>query len=380
MNFEEELTALEEQGLRRFLFNRDAAAWVNLSSNDYLGLSNHPEVVRAAAEALKKWGTGGTSSRLLAGTLSLHEELEENLAAFFRKEAALVFSSGYHTNTGVLPVLAGPGDIVFVDHLCHASILDGIKLSGARLSSFAHNDAADLENALARQRKSYRRAVVVTEGVFSMDGDVPPLKNILDLARRWDAMTYLDEAHGVGVMGPEGRGVAAALGVLGQVDVFVGTLSKSLGSHGGFVACARPLRDLLISRSRAFLYTTALPPASAAAAQAALVLLPKMEDRRRLILEAADQLRQHLAAAGFSTLQSASQIVPAWAGDVPSTQRLSEHLLSHGFFVPSIRPPTVPKGEGRVRLSISFHAAQEGIERLSAAFTAYAEKTFVQTR
>ena len=351
---EADLNELRAKGLARSLRVRDQADLVNFSSNDYLGLSMHPSVIAAATQALTQFGAGGTASRLLAGTLPPHSELEAALARFLSKEAALVFSSGYHANTGIIPALLGVGDIVFFDRLSHASIIDGVRLSGATFSAFHHNDMNDLSARLKKSRSKGRRALVVTEGFFSMDGDRPPLKDVVRLAREWDAWVYLDEAHSLGVTGPEGKGLAAEEGLLGEIDVHVGTLSKTLGSQGGFVAGSRLLVDTLISRCRSLAYTTALAPANAAAALQALRLLPDLTDSRQELSHASDLIRSALKAMEYNCLQSASPIVPVLVGSVEATRTLSDYLLSQGFFVPSIRPPTVPVGEGRVRLSISL--------------------------
>lgn len=364
----EQLNDLKRQGLKRELFNKSAFQGLNLSSNDYLGLSSHPRVKQAAKEALENYGTGAGASRLLAGTLQMHRDLERALALFLDKEAALVFSSGYHVNTGLLSVLLDPGDVIFMDRLCHASILDGIKLSGVRFFTFEHNDADDLTALLKAKRNSYHNAMVITEGVFSMDGDFPPLAEIIKAARQYSALVYLDEAHSLGVFGSDGRGVAAQYALLKDVDVFVGTLSKTLGSQGGFVAARQVLIDLFVSRCRSFLYTTALAPAMAAAAHEALRLLPACEDRRSEILKAARHIRTSLEEMGYDPMKSGSQIIPVWTGDLMSTQRLSEHLFQHGFFVPSIRPPTVPVGHGRVRLSITHDVVLNGVDKLLKSF------------
>ncbi len=373
-SFQEELLDLEKKGLRRSLSDRHQVETVNLSSNDYLGLSDDPFVQERAAKAIRDFGTGGTSSRLLAGTSSLHRELENKLATFFSKEAALVFSSGYHVNIGALPVLAGAGDIIFVDRLCHASILDGVKLSDARFATFGHNNLEDLSSLLSERRHKYRRAWVVTEGIFSMDGDCPPLQKLIELAHKHDALVYFDEAHSIGLYGPQGKGWAASQGLLDSIDVFVGTFSKSLASQGGFIASNGTIIDLLISRCRSFIYTTALAPAAAGAALGALERWPALDDRRKLLIDWGNDLRSELKNLGFNTGPSQSQIVPVMTGDVAATQKLSAHLLTHGFFVPSIRPPTVPVGEGRVRLSLTVGAAEKAKRGLIQAFASFTDR------
>lgn len=364
-SYEKELRELESKGLRRRVSITNG---LNLSSNDYLKLSQHQIVKEAAQNAVREYGTGGTSSRLLAGTSKIHVDLENELAKFLGKEAALVFSSGYHVNTGLLPALAGSGDVLFVDRLCHASIIDGMKLSGARFYTFEHNNVDEVEQLLREKRKDYRRALVVTEGVFSMDGDKPDLKALSTHAHAHDALLYIDEAHSLGLFGSSGRGVASEQNVLEEIDVFVGTLSKSLGSQGGFVATKKSLVDYFITKTRSFIYTTALAPASVAAALAALRLLPTMDKQRMSVLETAAALSEKLRDSGFKVMSADSQIIPVWTGSVEATQKLSEHLFERGFFVPSIRPPTVPPHEGRVRLSITLEIAERGIENLIKAF------------
>ena len=373
-SFLSEIQELEEAGLKRELLRPDQGGLINLSSNDYLGLSHHPDVLQAGKTALEKCAAGGTASRLLGGTNDEHVRLENDLAAFFQKDAALVFSSGYHTNTGILPAIADSGDMIFVDKLCHASILDGVKLSSARFATFDHNDVHHLETLLKNRRSKYRRAFIVTEGVFSMDGDIPPLRNMAVLSRRYDALFYLDEAHSLGLMGPDGRGLAAAQNVLPDVDILVGTLSKALGSQGGFAAAQKPIIDLLISKSRSFIYSTALSPVCAAAARMALSLFPSLADRRECLQKNAEEMRSKLSALKFDTLQSQSQIIPIMTGDVLSTKKLSDYLFQAGFFVPSIRPPTVPIGKGRVRVSITNDVIELGLTGLVQAFAAYSDK------
>lgn len=369
-SFTQELDDLRRKGLARRLRD-DARDLVNLSSNDYLGLSRHPDVVAAACDAARAWGTGGTSSRLLAGTFDVHRTLERELAAVLGKEAALVFSSGYHANTGILPALAGAEDLIVFDRLSHASIIDGVRLSGAATAPYFHNDPESLDRLLARRRPGKRRAFVVTEGIFSMDGDRGALKGICDVARHHDALVYLDEAHSFGVIGPDGRGAAVEAGLSARIDLHVGTLSKSLASQGGFVAARRDIVELLTTRTRSFLFTTALAPASAAAALAALRLLPSMGGRREAIGNDARDMRAKLRDAGFDTMLSESPIVPVWTGSVEETRRLSDHLFAKGFFVPSIRPPTVSPGEGRVRLSLTYRDDRRWMADLIAAFESF---------
>ncbi len=351
---ESELNEFRAKGLARRLRVRDTSSLINFSSNDYLGLASDARVTEAAAQALSKFGVGGTASRLIAGTVSVHDEFEKAIARFLAKQAALLFPSGYHVNTGVIPALVSVKDVVFFDRLSHASIIDGVRLSGAHFFAFDHNNTADLEARLKKQRAKGRRALIVTEGIFSMDGDESPIHQIVDLAHRFDTWTYLDEAHSIGVVGPSGCGLAANQHVLDSIDVHVGTLSKTLGSQGGFVAGSQTLIDFLVTRCRSFAYTTALAPAMAAAGLAALERLPSLDDERRELLSHSERIRRELSAAGFVCGNSRSQIIPVLTRSLEATTALSEYLLSKGFFVPSIRPPTVPVGEARVRLSISL--------------------------
>jgi 8-amino-7-oxononanoate synthase len=362
-----ELNQYREKGLARSVRSRDEAALINFSSNDYLGLTRHPEVIRAAQQSMSDWGVGGAASRLLAGTVPPHVALEQALARFLGKEAALLFSSGYHVNTGVIPALVTPQDVAFLDRLAHASIIDGVRLSGARLIAFDHNDAADLAKQISKHRGKGRRALILTEGIFSMDGDRPPLLEFRRLARENEISLYVDEAHSIGVTGQHGRGEAARQNVSADVDVLVGTLSKTLASQGGFVAGSKTLIDFLVSRCRSFAYTTALAPALASAAHAALTIAEGMDAERARLQNTSASLRAALVERGRDCLRSDSQIIPVLTGSVEKTKQLSEHLLSRGFFVPSIRPPTVPAEAGRVRLSLSLPVLDQ-VESLKNAF------------
>jgi 8-amino-7-oxononanoate synthase len=362
-----ELNDLKAKGLTRSLRLRDDASLVNFSSNDYLGLSRHPMVVRAAQDAAAAWGVGGAASRLLAGTTPPHTSLEIALARFLNKDAALVFSSGYHVNTGVIPALLSAQDVAFFDRLAHASILDGVRLSGARIAPFDHNDVGHLKEQIKKNRAKGRRAFILTEGIFSMDGDRPPLHDFIALARAHEMSVFVDEAHSLGVSGERGRGEAARQRSLDGVDVLVGTLSKTLASQGGFVAGPQTLIDFLVTRCRSFAYTTALAPSLAAAAETALGLAESMEAERAALEKASSDLRNALVARGHACLSSTSQIIPVLTGSVEKTKQMSDRLLSRGFFVPSIRPPTVPAGEGRVRLSLSLPVLDQ-VESLLKAF------------
>jgi 8-amino-7-oxononanoate synthase len=344
----------------------DGKTYLNLSSNNYLGLATHAAVKRAAIEAVEKYGTGGTASRLVAGTLSLHEALEEKLAALKKTAAALVFPSGYQANTGVIGALLSAGDCLIMDRLNHASLWDAAKLCGARVFVYDHRDMNRLEKVLGRARE-YRRKLIVTDSVFSMDGDVAPLGDIVDLAGRYGAQTMIDEAHATGIFGERGAGLAEHCGLEGKIDIIMGTLSKALASQGGFVCGSREMIDYLVNRSRSFIYTTSLAPSCAGAALAALEVVEKEPARRQKLLALGSYLRTRLSAIGFNTLASESQIVPFLMGPVTETVSLSAKLWRDGIFAPAIRPPTVPEGQCRLRFSLTAEHNEADVDRLMAS-------------
>ena len=329
-----------------------------LCSNNYLGLADHPRVREAAADAAMRWGVGAGASRLVSGTMTIHRRLEERLATFKRREAALLFGSGYLANAGVIAALARPGDVVFSDELNHASIIDGCRLSRAEVFVYGHCDVEHLAWGVAHAEG--RGALIATDGVFSMDGDVAPLQEIVELARRQRLRVLVDEAHGTGTLGPGGRGAAAAAGVEDQVDVIVGTLGKALGSYGAFVACDRQMSRYLVNAARTFIFSTALPPPAVAGALAALDLL---EERPRHVerLEAnAQALRDELVQEGFDLRGSRTQIVPLVVGDAELAMRICESALAQGVFAQAIRPPTVPPGTSRLRIAVmATHRPEE---------------------
>ncbi len=319
-----------------------------LCSNDYLGLAEDPRVRSAAAEAAERWGAGAGSSRLVAGNMTPHAELEAELAAFKGSEACVLFGSGFLANTGVIAALAGRGEVVLSDALNHASIVDGCRLAGAETVVYAHADLDALAEAL--DQSGDRPATVVTDSVFSMDGDPAPLAGIVELARRHGARVIVDEAHATGVVGPGGRGLVAALGLEGEVGVVVGTLSKALGSYGAFACCDSVTASLLINRARTLIFSTALPPPSVGAAREALRIVceePSVVERLRAN---ARVLRDELAAQGFAVEEGEVPIVPLVVGEPHAAMALCEAALAEGVFAQAIRPPTVPHGTSRLRL------------------------------
>lgn len=342
------LRSLTPHSPTRALYNgREATLFC---TNNYLGLTHHPRVIAKAVEALRAYGAGSGAARLVSGHFPLHQGLEEAIARFKGCAQALVFPTGYMANIAVISALAGRGDVVFCDRLCHASLLDGCRLSGAKVLRFRHNSIASLRRLITEHRG--RRRLLVTEGVFSMDGDTAPLAELYALARENDLMLIVDDAHGTGVLGPEGRGTLAAQGVAVNDIVLTGTLSKALGSLGGFVAGSNILVDFILNSARPFIFTTALPPASAAAALAALELLQEEPSIHGRLWENVNRMHAGLTGCGFSVAKT-SPIMPIIIGDPVRALSLSERLLSRGYFVPAIRPPSVPHGTARLRITVS---------------------------
>jgi glycine C-acetyltransferase/8-amino-7-oxononanoate synthase len=362
------LAELAEQGLYRRLrvisgpqgphVLLDESPVLLLCSNNYLGLANHPQVCAAAAEAAERWGVGAGASRLVSGTMTIHRALEERLAAFEHSDACVLFGSGYLANLGVIGTLAGPGDVVLSDALNHASIIDGCRLARAQTFVYDHCDLEHLEWGL--RTTAGDRRLIVTDSVFSMDGDVAPLAAIVELARRHGARVVVDEAHATGVLGPGGRGAVAEAGLQGEVDVVVGTLGKALGSYGAYACCDRPMAELLINRARSLIFSTALPPPAVAGALAAVDLLESEPERVRDLGANSRTLRDALGREGFQVPWSTTQIVPLVVGDASRAVAMCEAALEGGVFAQAIRPPTVAEGTSRLRLAVmSTHSPAE---------------------
>ena len=321
-----------------------------LCSNNYLGLADHPRVREAAAEAAMRYGAGAGASRLVSGNMRIHRRLEEMLSGFKGSESCLLFGSGYLANTGVISALAREGDVVFSDALNHASIVDGCRLARASTFVYDHRDLDQLEWGL--READGRGSLIVTDGVFSMDGDVAPLPEIVELAQRYDCRVMVDDAHGTGCVGPGGRGSVAAAGLEGEVDVVVGTLGKALGSYGAFVLCERTTAKYLVNVARTLIFSTALPPPAVAAAMAALELLDDQPRRVEKLQRNATVLREALSAEGLACGESETQIVPLVVGEARAAVKASERALEQGVFAQAIRPPTVPEGTSRLRLAV----------------------------
>ncbi|MBI4332789.1 MAG: 8-amino-7-oxononanoate synthase [Chloroflexi bacterium] len=347
----------------------DGRRLLNLSSNNYLGLAAHPRVKETAARAARLYGCGSGASRLLCGNMALHRELEERLAVFKGKEAALVYSSGYAANVGALSCLVGRGDSVFSDELNHASIIDGCRLSRAKTEVYPHKDLAALEAGLRRAlaEAPQARRLIVVDGVFSMDGDIAPLPGLVDLAEKYRAILMVDEAHATGTFGPGGRGVAAHFGLEDRVPIIMGTLSKALGSLGGFIAGSADLVRFLTNHSRSFIFSTALPPPAASAALEALNILEEDPSLAETLQARAAYLREGLHRLGFNTLRSETQIIPVLIGGPAPTMEQAGRLLQEGVLVSALRPPTVPKGTSRLRLSVMANHTLEDLNFALAA-------------
>jgi len=378
------LDALESHSIRRQLrpissgigprIVVDGRSILQFCSNDYLGITSHPAVTRAAEMALSRYGTGAGSARLVVGTSPPHCELEEALAQLKQTEAALALSSGYHANTGVLPALAGSEDRIFSDALNHASIIDGCRLSRAATKIYRHNDVEHLTTLLSATGTS-RRRVIVTESVFAMDGDLAPLSELASVAKQYDALLVVDEAHATGVFGSQGGGLVQELELGAHVDVQIGTLSKAIGALGGYVAGSQTLIDTLINEARTFIYTTALPPSVAASATAAIQVIIQEPERREQLWQHARFLRKALAAAGYHINPGNSPILPVMVGDAAQTVALSNALFTHGVLVSAIRPPTVPTGTARLRVTPMATHTENDLEQAVDAFIAAGRDT-----
>ena len=380
----QELASLESRSLRRRLqvleevlpggkVRLDGRVLLNLSSNDYLGLAQDPRLIAAAQDAAARWGAGAGASRLVSGHLALHATVEEKLAAFKGTQAAVIFSTGYMANLGVISALVGPGDAVFGDKLNHASIYDGIKLSGAALHRFPHRDLNRLEELL-RQHQDARRRLIITDSVFSVDGDLAPLAELVALKERFGAALMIDEAHATGVLGARGAGLAEALGLTGRIEVHLGTFSKALGSLGGYVAGDQRLIDYLYNRSRSFIYSTALAPPVLGAIAAALELVAQEPERRLYLQEESEKFRRGLSQAGLDILGSETQIIPVLVGENARTLDFAARLRREGLMAVALRPPTVPPGRARVRFSLSVAHSREDLARALETIVATARE------
>ncbi|MGD9604649.1 MAG: glycine C-acetyltransferase [Bacilli bacterium] len=341
---------------------------INLSSNNYLGFANHPRVIQAAKDAVDKYGAGAGSVRTIVGNQDLLEKLEEVLAEFKREEAVTCFQSGFNCNLGTIPAITDAGDLIISDEKNHASIIDGVRLSKADRAVYRHNDMADLERVLKEKRAQYRNVLIITDGVFSMDGDIANLPKIVELAKKHQALTYVDDAHGSGVLGQSGRGTVDYYHLHGQVDFIIGTLSKAIGVVGGYVASKQIVKDWLLHRARTLLFSTALPPAAIGATIESVKMLMESEEYTKKLWDNARYFKQALANLGFDLGHSETPITPVMVGKESLTMELSRGLLAEGVFVSGIVFPTVPSGQGRLRVMLSASHTKENLDFAIKAF------------
>ncbi|MBI4650479.1 8-amino-7-oxononanoate synthase [Candidatus Desantisbacteria bacterium] len=335
---------------------------LNFCSNNYLGLSTHPEVIAYTIKILNEYGTGAGSSRLIAGNLSPVVMLEEALAKFSGAESALVFPSGYQANIGIITSLAGKNDAIFCDHLCHASIIDGALLSRAKLFRYPHKNSKALKDMLSRYKTKFRRKLIITESIFSMDGDIAPLSEIAELASKFNTFLLIDEAHAFGILGKEGRGALEIFGLKPEKAVMVmGTMGKTLGSSGAFVACTKELKEYFINKARSFIFTTGIAPAICGTALKSLEIICKFPGQGENLIHKAKIFRDELKKSGFNCMESESQIIPVLTGDNTKTMLFSKKLLDSGIYIQGIRPPTVPPKSARLRISVMSTHTEENI-------------------
>jgi predicted pyridoxal phosphate-dependent acyltransferase len=377
LTFKEELKELKQKDLLRAMRRIDSAQGprvkidgreiILLSSNNYLGLADHPKVKEAAIKAIEKYGFGSGASRLISGNMSLHEELEERLARFKGVEATLIFNSGYTANTGVIPAIVSNGDFIYSDELNHASIIDGSRLSRAEIRVYPHKDMNVLEDLLKKE-KGKGRKLIITDTVFSMDGDIAPLKEIYELSRMYDAILMVDEAHATGVLGKKGRGAIEHFGLENNDIIQMGTLSKALGTFGAYIAGSKELINYLTNKARSFIYTTSLPPTVASASIEAIniidedgSLIKRLWDNRKMFLEG-------LHSLGLNTLGSETPIIPVFIGDAPKALKIAQLLFEQGVYAPAIRPPTVSEGSSRIRTTVMATHMKEDIEKALMVF------------
>ncbi len=380
----QELEGLKSQGLynRIRTIGSPQGAWLivdgkrvlNFCSNNYLGLANHPVLVKAAKKAIDEMGVGPAAVRSIAGTTTLHVELEKRLAAFKGVEAAITFQSGFNANVATIPALVGKEDVIFSDRLNHASIIDGCRLSGAKIIAYEHCDVDSLESAIRENLSQYRRAIIITDGVFSMDGDVAPLDKIYEVARKYDILLMVDDAHGEGVLGKGGRGIVDHFNLHGKVDVEVGTLSKAFGVVGGVVAGNAVIIEWLRQRGRPFLFSSAVTAPDAAACIAAIDLLESSTELVDKLWENARYFKAEMKKLGFDTGVSTTPITPIMLGEAPLAQQFSRELFEAGVFAMAIGYPTVPQGKARIRVMISAAHSKEDLDRGLEAFAGVGRK------
>ena len=357
----------------------DGKKVILLSSNNYLGLASHPEVIKAQAKALEEFGAGACASRLVSGNMSLHEELEERIAAFKGTEEAIVFPTGYMANVGTISAVSGEKDLIVCDKLNHASIIDGARLSSATLRTYPHKNMERLEDIL-KKATSYRRKIIISDGIFSMDGDIASLPQLIGLAERFDAILMLDDAHATGILGKAGRGTCEHYGIKKGVHIQMGTFSKAMGNLGGFIAGSKPLVDYIRNKARSFIYSTALPPAILGGSIKAIDIAEKDPGLRERLWANIRKFRSALQELDFNIMGSETQIIPIYVKDAPTTMKVSEFLFKSGIFAPGIRPPTVPKAKCRIRISLMATHTEEHIDNVVGVFRRLKNERFFCNR
>jgi len=368
----DEVEALKREGLYTTIrtIGSPQGAWIvvdgkkvlNMCANNYLGFANHPKLKEAAKKAIDDFGVGPAAVRTIAGTMSLHLELEEKLAKFKGAEATISFQSGFNANLATIPAIVGKEDAIFSDELNHASIIDGCRLSRATIIRYAHRDPDDLEKKLREEGGKYRRKLVVTDGVFSMDGDIAPLPEIAEITEKYDALLMVDDAHGEGVLGKGGRGIVDHFGLHGRVHIEVGTLSKAFGVMGGYVAGSKALIEFLKQKGRPFLFSSAVTPADVAACIAAVDILMESDELVRKLWDNASYFKKGMVERGFDIGHSETPITPVMLGEAPLAQEFSRRLFEEGIFAQAIGYPTVPRGKARIRVMISATHSREDLD------------------
>lgn len=347
---------------------------INLSSNNYLGFANHPKLKKAAIEAVEKYGVGSGAVRTIVGNMDIHEELDRKLAEFKREEAVMTFQSGFNCNAGTIQAITEKGDLIISDELNHASIIDGARLSKADKTIYKHADMDSLESVLKENKDKYRNMLIITDGVFSMDGDIAPLPEIVELAEKYGAMTYVDDAHGSGVLGESGRGTVDHFGLHGRIDFTIGTLSKAIGVVGGYVAGKKTMRDWLSHRGRPLLFSTSLPPAAVGAITEAINTLMSTTEYTDRLWDNAKYFKEQISKLGFDIGNSETPITPVIIGDEAKTMEFSKNLIDNGVFVSAIVFPTVPKGTGRLRCMVTAGHTKDQLDRAVEAFKKVGEE------
>lgn len=379
LNFlKEKINQLKEDGVYRKLPILESANQaevilngkkvINLSSNNYLGFANHERLKRAAIDAVEKYGAGAGAVRTIIGNMKLHEDLDKILAEFKREEAAFVFQSGFNCNAGTIQAVTEAGDLIVSDELNHASIIDGTRLSRADRAIYKHSDMNSLEEILKESRDKYRNVLIITDGVFSMDGDIANLPEIVELAEKYEAMTYVDDAHGSGVLGENGRGTVDHFGLHGRIDFTIGTLSKAIGVVGGYVAGSNTMYEWLNHRARPVLFSTALPPASVGAIIEAIKMLMESSEYTDRLWENAKYFKENISKLGYNIGNSQTPITPVIIGEEAKAMEFSKKLLENGVYVSAIVFPTVPKNTGRVRCMITAEHTKEQLDEAVRIF------------